>query len=104
MKSEIKDEVYRKYKSMVNMTYSELLRWSLTDCSKKASLTRKPIQRNLMLLSTPKNKWTSRQLTEANKVISYLARAKKIKSSKIVCSGYTKNEIALKNWAFDVRK
>lgn len=86
------------------MSYSELLKWSKTDCSKKASLDRKPIKRNLMLLYTPKSNWGKYQVREANKVISYLARAKKIKSSKVICNGYTRNEIALKNWAYNIKK
>ena len=86
------------------MTYTEFLNWSKTDCSKKASLDRRPIRRLLKLLSTPKDKWTNNDITEANKVISYLSRAKKIKSSNIICNGYTKNEIALKNWGYDVKK
>lgn len=97
-----REEIYNKYHESVNMSYSELLAWSKTPCSKKASLSRDPIKRNLHLLKTPKSKWGNKEFTWANKTISYLARAKKIKSNNYVpgCN-MTKNEIALKNWAYD---
>lgn len=96
-----KDLVYNKYKNSTNMSYSELKNWSQNPCSYKASIGRTAINRNLNLLSTPKSQWTDRDITEANKAISYLARAKTIKSNNNVpgCD-MTKNEIALKNWAY----
>jgi hypothetical protein len=96
------EEVYYKYHNLVNMSYSELLEWSKTECSKKASLSREPINRNLRLLKKRKSEWNSSDIPKANKTISYLSRAKKIKSTKEICGGYTKNEIALKNWGYDV--
>lgn len=115
LSKEVIDKVYKKYKNSVNMNAKELKQWSKKPCSKKASLNREPIKRNLRLLSKPKTKWTSKDAKEANKAISYLARAKKIKStkSKVVkvkvkgnkkSCGYKKNGIALKNWAFDKKK
>ena len=46
---EVVDEVYSKYHDLVNMSYSELKAWSETECSKKASLDRGPINRNLKI-------------------------------------------------------
>lgn len=99
------DEIYNRYYNLVNMTYSELLEWSQSVCSRKASLSREPIRRNLYILSLNKNQWTNVVCKKALKTISYLSRATNIKSSKIVKNcDYTKNEIALKNWAYDVHK
>jgi hypothetical protein len=104
MKDEELDIVYSKYKLATNMSYSELLLWSNNPCSKKASIGRAAIKRNLFLLKDSKEKWGIKHIREAKKAISYLARAKKIKSTNIICGGYTRNEIALKNWAFDINK
>lgn len=95
------DRVYKKYKNAVNMTYTELLIWSKNPLSKKASLSREPIKRNLRLLKKNKSDWTARDITGANKTISYLARAKKIKSSNYIQGNITRNDIALRNWAYD---
>jgi len=99
------DKIYSKYKKSVNMTYTELKIWSKNPLSFKASLSRKPITRNLGLLSKPKDKWTSREIKTAKKTISYLARAKKIPRKKgIPKNQLTPNEIALRNWGYDVFK
>jgi hypothetical protein len=52
--------------------------------------------RNLVLQKTPKKDWDNFLVDQANKAISYLSRAKKIKG--------TINKRALKNWAFDRNK
>ena len=104
---EIIEQTYKKYKKATNMTYTELLIWSKNPCSKKASQNRNPINRNLKLLKKNKPDWNMEDVREANKVISYLARAKKIKRSKTKvkdCKGLTKNEIALMNWSFNPYK
>ena len=95
------NSVYSKYKKAVNMTYRELKIWSENPLSKKASLTREPIKRNLRLLKKNKNTWNLKDVKDANKTISYLARAKKIKSKNFIKGKLTKNDIALRNWAFD---
>ena len=100
------DETYTEYKSSVNMSYSELKRWSKTECSKKASIGRTAINRNLTLLSKKKADWTSANATEARKAIAYIARAIKQPQGKNVSKDcpYSKNYIALKNWAYDRNK
>ena len=99
------DKVYSKYKKAVNMTFTELRIWSKNPLSRKASLSRSPITRNLSLLSTSKYKWGASQVEKANKTISYLARAKKIKRKKGIPKGeLSPNEIALRNWGYDVFK
>lgn len=99
------DKAYSKYKDSVNMTFTELRIWKDNPLSKKASLDRKPIFRNLRLLSKPKKKWTLKDAEDANKAISYIARAKKIPRAKTAKKGeLSKNEIALRNWGFDTYK
>ena len=100
------DETYKEYKASVNMSYSELKRWSETECSKKASIGRTAINRNLTLLSKKKADWTSANATEARKAIAYIARAIKQPQGKDVSKDcpYSKNYIALKNWAYDRNK
>jgi len=100
------DETYTEYKKSVNMSYSELKRWSENKCSKKASLGRDAINRNLKLLSKKKADWTSNDATEARKAIAYIARAIKQPQGKDVSKEcpYSKNYIALKNWAYDRNK
>ena len=99
-------ETFTNYKGSVNMSYSELKSWSETECSKKASIGRDAINRNLQLLSKKKADWTSNDATEARKAIAYIARARKQKQGKNVSKEcpYSKNYIALKNWAYDRNK
>lgn len=99
------DLVYSKYHNSVNMTYGELLDWSKRPCSRKASLSRKPIQRNLRLLRKPKSKWTKQDIKNAKKTISFIARHKNQPSGKPVrgCN-ISKRTIALKNWAYNPNK
>jgi hypothetical protein len=94
-------EVYDKYKRTVNMSYSELLTWSKTVCSRKASLDRSPIRRNLRLLGKPFSKWTKNDVSDANRTISFVARMRKVRGGRIVCGKYSRRDISLKNWAFD---
>lgn len=99
------DLTYSKYNKAVNMTYTELLLWSRNPKSREASLSREPIKRNLDLLKKRKSSWKTQDIEKAKKTLSYLSRAKKIKRAK----GYkrnelTPNEIALKNWGYDVFK
>ena len=82
--NKIIDKVWKKYKKLTNMTYNELLIWSKNQLSRKASLNRKPIKRNLKLLKKNKKDWTMQDIKQANKTISYLSRAKKIKSKNYV--------------------
>jgi hypothetical protein len=101
------ESVYEKYHRYVNMTYTELLKWSNTKCSYKASLDRSPIERNLILLKKKKNDWTSLDEQQAKRTISFIARMRGMPSGKrIVCKEYglSKRDVSLLNWAFDPRK
>lgn len=97
--------LYRnRYSKATNMGCSEMKRWRDNPLSRRASVGRLAVNRNVRLqcgeLSSP------RDLVDLKKATSYLSRAKSIPRSKteVGDSGYTKNEIALKNWAFDVKK
>jgi hypothetical protein len=98
------DRVYKKYKNSVNMSFVELKIWSRNKLSRKASLDRKPINRNLKLLSKNKSEWNLRDVKEANKTISFIARMKKVKSGKKINGKLSKRDISLLNWAYNPYK
>lgn len=98
-------EIYTKYHQTVNMSYSELKKWSENPCSKAASLSRGPINRNLNLLSKPKEKWTANDARSANRTISFVSRMKGAEQGEKVKgpdgqSCPSKRDISLMNWAF----
>lgn len=100
------DEVFADYKKETNMSYSALKKWSEGACSKRASLNKGPINRNLELLSTPKNKWTAKHITWANKTISFNSRMRGMPRGKRLSEEcpWSKRDISLKNWAYDPGK
>lgn len=106
------DEAYTKYHQAVNMSYSQLKSWSENPCSKAASLSRAPINRNLKLLAKKKKDWKSSDATNALKTVAFVSRMKKVKDGKpvktksggkeIQCE--SKRTISLKNWAYNPNK
>lgn len=98
------DNTYKKYKDKVNMTYTELSIWNKNPCSKKASLNREPIKRNLKLLKKNKSKWNLLDVQEAKKTISFISRMTKVKSGDKVCKNLSKRDISLLNWGFNPYK
>lgn len=104
-KAENIDEVYAKYKEVTNMSYSELKTWAESECSKKASLDRSPIERNLRLLSKSKSEWTSKDISDANRTISFVSRMKGAEQGEPASEGCpSKRDISLKNWAYNPSK
>lgn len=99
-------QVIQNYFKTINMTYTELKQWSKTKCSRKASLNRQPIKRNLKLLKKPIKNWNKTDLKNAKKTISFIKRMTKVNPGKPVknCSGLTKRDISLMNWAFNPYK
>ena len=99
------DQRYKDYYDAVNMTYSELQRWSETDCSRKASVNRAPINRNLELLNINKPDWTPKHFRWAGQTIAFVNRMKDGEQGEVIeeC-GISKRDISLKNWAFDPKK
>jgi len=99
------EDTYKRYYKKTNMSYNELLKWKNNPCSKKASIGRTAINRNLRLLSKPKNKWTMYDVKEAKKMLAFEARHSKGKAGKEVKGcGVSKRTIARKNWAVDPNK
>lgn len=99
------DRVYSAYKQAVNMSASELERWSETECSKLASLDRSPIKRNLRLLRKRKDEWTQNDAKDANRTISFVSRMRGASRGKPARDGCpSKRDISLKNWAYDPDK
>lgn len=99
------DEVFSKYRATVNMSASELERWSENECSKLASVDRSPIRRNLELLRTKKGSWTEKHVRWANRTISFVSRMRGAEQGEPAKEGCpSKRDISLKNWAFDPNK
>jgi hypothetical protein len=98
------DSVYSEYRQAVNMSYSELKAWSENPKSKLASDSREPVNRNLYLLEQSKADWTVSDLPKAKKTIAYIARAKTMGKGVVTnqTEPYGRNEIAMKNWAYDI--
>jgi hypothetical protein len=99
MKTNNLDNTFKKYKKSVNMNLGELKEWKKNPCSKKASIGRAAINRNINLLSKNKNQWTEKDIKEAKKTISFNARMSKVKPGKKVkgCN-ISKRDISLANW------
>lgn len=105
MKQSAINKVYDEYNKTTNMNYKEFLKWSRNPCSKKASVNRDPIKRNLTLLATPKKAWTEWHVNQAEKMLSFEARHSKQPAGKEVKGcGVSKRTIARKNWAVDPNK
>lgn len=100
---------YDDYMSAVNMTYSDLKAWSETECSTLASLDRSPIERNLELLSTNKDEWTTKHFEWAGKTIAFINRMRENTAGDLLTDSNgnecgSKRTISLKNWAYDPNK
>ncbi|MFN4294620.1 MAG: hypothetical protein ACK4JD_10855 [Thermoflexales bacterium] len=96
-----KDEIYRRYHALVNMSASELERWAESPCSKLASLTRAPIKRNLHLLKTPKSEWGTKEMRWAKRTISFISRMRGMPRGEPVREGCpSARDISLMNWAY----
>lgn len=70
-----KDEVYSEWNDAVNMSASDLQKWSRNPCSRQAS--KDPvavIKRNLRLLDKNKEDWTSNDVEDAERTISFINR------------------------------
>ena len=105
-KDEELDEVFAQWKKTVNMSASELESWGETECSRKASLDPSAvINRNLRLLRRKKSEWTAKDVTDANRAISFISRMKGSEQGEPASEGCpSKRDISLKNWAFNPDK
>ena len=98
-------EVYTKYHQTVNMGYNALKSWSENPCSRVASLSRGPINRNLRLLSKKRDEWMMSDVRSANRTISFVSRMKgaeqgKTTKTKDGKSCPSKRDVSLRNWAY----
>lgn len=101
----LKDEIYRVYNRETNMAFSELIKWKKNPLSRKASLSRKPINLAIRLKYKRKKDWKLRDYRGAIKAIRYLRRAKHIKSRNYIPgTKLTYNDAALRNWGYDPKK
>lgn len=70
-----KDEVYSEWNDTVNVSASELQKWSRNPCSRQASKDPEAvIKRNLRLLDKNKEDWTSNDVEDAKRTISFVNR------------------------------
>lgn len=97
---------YKRYHKAVNMTFIELLRWARNPCSRRASLSRRPIRHNLKLLKTPRHKWNMYHVRWANKTVNFISRMKMVKAGKPIGADcpFSRKTISLKNWGYDPNK
>jgi hypothetical protein len=97
------DEVYSEWSDAVNMTASELRRWSKNPCSREASLEPVSVmERNLRLLERNKSEWTENDISDAKRTISFVARMRGTDSADLDGGPYgcpSKRDISLLNWA-----
>jgi hypothetical protein len=104
-KSEI-DARYKKYHSLVNMTYKELQLWSESECCKALGYSKQPIQRNLHLLNTNKGEWGSKEYRIAGQIISAINRLLEYETDTVITNGETecgnKRDLALKNLGYRI--
>jgi len=101
------DEVYSDWDSAVNMTASELERWSENPCSREASVDADAvIDRNMRLLETDKDEWDTNDIEDAKRTISFIERMasdeNRPESPQDGAHGCpSKWAISLLNWAYN---
>lgn len=101
----LKNEIYNKYKKIVNMTPKEFELWANNPNSKLASIDRRPIKRTKELLKTKRKDWNSKHSRWALKSISFIKRMKKMNKGIIITKdGLSRRDIALKNWGYNLKK
>lgn len=100
------DAAYAAWRDAVNMTASELEAWAKTEESRLASVDPAAvIARNLRLLRKPKSAWDARDVADAKRTVSFVARMKKMPQGEPVRKGMpSKRDISLRNWAYDPSK
>jgi len=98
------DEAFEKFQMATNKTLSEMQRWTNSECSSKASLSRDPNERVIRLLKKNKDEWTEEDIQDAMRVWSFVQRMKAQRPENPRegpgdCS--SKWAISLKNWGYD---
>ena len=99
------DAVFASWRASVNMSASELEAWSENECSRKASVDPAAvIARNLRLLRKNKDEWDERDIKDAKRTISFIARMKAMPKGEPVGDCPSKRDISLRNWAYNPDK
>jgi len=102
---ESKDDVYSKWSEHVNMSASELQKWSKNPCSREASQDPEAvIKRNLRLLERDKEDWTDNDVEDASRTVSFISRMKEQQpdSPREGPHGCPSEwAVSLLNWAFN---
>jgi len=100
-----KDDVYSEWNEHVNMSASELKKWSKNPCSREASVDPQAvIKRNLRLIERNKEDWTENDVEDAERTISFISRmkAQRPDSPREGPHGCPSEwAISLLNWAFN---
>jgi len=99
-----KEEIKKRYFSLVNMNKKELLKWLKTKTSKLVASDRKSIESSLSLLD--KKEWTDRDAKKALKLILAINKLKRFPSGerlKIQKSTITLRDAVLKNYGHDLK-
>ena len=107
------DEVYSEFTNAVNMSYSQLEKWSEHPCSDTASVDKQAVvKRNLRLLNKNKSEWTTKDIGDAKRTVSFIERMKGAMGEN-PSDGKTVEEdgqeydcpskavVSLRNWAHD---
>jgi len=100
-----KDEVYSDWSDEVNISATELKKWSKNPCSREAS--KKPvtvIKRNLRLLERDKDEWTENDYKDAKRTISFISRMRGMRPDSPREGPFgcpSEWAISLLNWAYN---
>lgn len=100
------DEVYSNWDDAVNMTDSQMTKWSDHPCADTASRDPEAVrQRNKMLLGTPKSEWDSEHIEAAKRTVSFISRMRgqrpdsPAEGGKGTCP--SEWAVSLLNWAYN---
>ena len=98
-----RDDVFDEYQRQTNMTFNQLKKWSDDPCSRKASLSRGPLRRNIRLKSKEKEKWNRGDVRDAKRTLRFLSRHKKQSRGNEISEDcpFSKRTVALRNWGYD---
>jgi hypothetical protein len=100
------DTVYSEWNDHVNMTASQLRKWSKNPCSREASVDPEAvIKRNLRLLEKDKDEWTQNDIDDAKRTTSFISRMTEMEGETTADGGShgcpDDKSISLLNWAFN---
>lgn len=100
------DKVFQEFQENTNISLSEARKWKDTEASKKASLSREPINDFIRLKETPKDQWSDQddgfnEVEEAEQVNSFVSRMRGVEDGEEVDNtGMSKRDISLINWGY----